>query len=260
MSQHASLLQYLALMSYVMMSSVILVLATAPMLAVATVLFLAPAILVWQQIDLKTRLIPLVALMTVAVTAVVQIYAYIHGLWYELAPSNTMVFGSGPIESYAFSVTFILYMIVMYEYFFDDKHSRVKTTYVARILALLGIILALSLGYVYFFAATVATSAYAVLVGAVMLSLVLMVGWRQSAVRIRILARAAVFSLTMLPVALVAELILLANNIRFFANPQDYVYSVPFFGYLVPIEEIALLFLLPIWVVVVYELLFDDGK
>jgi len=247
-------------MLYVMVSGLILVLATAPMVAVAAVLFLGPLVFLWQRVDLRTRLIPLVAFLAVLATAVVQLYAYAHGLWYEIAPSNVQVFGAGPIESYIFSVTFILYMIVMYEYFFDDKTSRVRTVYVARIIGLLGIMLAISLGYVYFFAVTVIENAFAVLVAVIGLTLAVMIGWRNFKMRSRILLRAAAFSWAILPVALVCELILLANGIRFFANQQDYIYSIYFFGYLLPLEEIILLLLLPMWVVVVYELLFDDGE
>lgn len=259
MKNHIKLLQYLLLVVYVLLSSVILIVASAPMLAVAAVLFLGPLVVLWQKVHLRTRLIPLIAICVTLLTAIVQIYAYVHGIWYELAPSNTSVFGSGPLESYVFSSVFVLYCIVLYEYFFDDKNGRVKTNYVAQIVGVLGILLAISLGYVYFFAATVIENAYAVLVAAILLSLVAIVGWREHDVRLKIFARALTFSLTILPISLVTELVMLTNNVRFFANTQDYIFSFQYFGYLLPLEEIFLLILLPVWIVVLYEVIFDDG-
>lgn len=258
MAQHVKLLEYLLLLLYVLASGVILILAKAPMLAVAAVLFLGPLLVLWQRVYLRSRLIPLMALCITLLTAIVQIYAYVHGLWYELAPSNTQIFGAGPLESYVFSTIFVLYCIVLYEYFFDDKSIRVKTIYVARIVGVLGALLAVSLGYVYFFAATVITNAYAVLIAAILLSLVAMIGWRGHSLRMKVLGRATAFSLAILPVSLVSELVMLSNDVRFFANAQDYLFSIQYFGYLLPAEEIFLLVLLPIWIVVLYEVLFDD--
>ncbi|WP_204387482.1 hypothetical protein, partial [Bifidobacterium pullorum] len=72
-------------------------------------------------------------------TALVQLYAYKSGLWYELSPLALPVFGGAPLETYVFSVMHILYLILLYEYFCDDGSSAPKAKISARGLGTAGV-------------------------------------------------------------------------------------------------------------------------
>jgi hypothetical protein len=50
------------------------------------------------------------------------------------------------------------------------------------------------------------------------------------------------------------------NTQKLFAYEHDYLYSFRVFGNLVPIEEVVLMLILPMFVAVFYEIYLDDGK
>jgi len=254
-------LEYFLLVLFSAFSAVILLISNAPILGVAAVLFLAPLIIMWQKIDLRTRLLVPVSMIAVSATIVIQSFAYRQGLWYEITPSHIMMFGAGPLESYVFASLLILYMVVMYEYFFDDGAARISRGFQKALqIGVLSLLLAISFGYIFFSAATVTQNGFAVLVGFLVLMLVSLSSVRYQLLRPSIFRKAFFFSIAMLPISLIAELILLANNIRFYANFNDYVHILSFFGYPLPLEEVFLLVLLPMWIVVIYELCIDDGR
>ncbi len=255
------LLEYFLLVLFSVFSAVILLSAQAPILGVAAVLFLAPLIVMWQKIDLRSRLLIPISMIAVSATVVIQSFAYRQGLWYEITPSHIMMFGAGPLESYVFASLLILYMVVMYEYFFDDSAARISRGFEKALqIGVLSLLLAISFGYIFFSAATVTQNGFAVLVGFLAFMLVALSSVRYQLLRRSIFRKAFFFSIAMLPVSLIAELVLLGNNIRFYANLNDYVHVFSFFGHPLPLEELFLLILLPMWIVVIYELCIDDGR
>lgn len=254
------LLDYFLLVLYSVFSAVILIVGDSPMVAVTLVLFGAPLLLMWQKVDLKTRFLIPVSFMAIAGTGLVQFFAYKQGIWYEIAPSATNLFGTGPIESYLFYCVMIFYLIITYEYFFDDAKARLRTNAVARQIALIGILLGVSFAYVLLFADVVARNGFAILIGFLFLSLVALFSIRRQLLSETVVKKSVLFSISVLPIALISEFVLLSNNIRFFANGNEYIHMLNFWNYQVPAEELALLILLPMWLVVIYELCFDDGR
>jgi len=255
-----SILEYFLLLLYLIFSAVTLIATKAPLLGVAMVLFLAPMLVVWQRLDLKTRLLVPLSVIAVAVTVVFQAFAYSQGIWYEVTPTNIWVFGAGPLESYVFAALLIIYFAVLYEYFFDDKTNRGTSLTKAIHIASISVLLAIAFGYVFLTSAVIVEHGFAVLVGFLAFGLVALGSIRQQLLDRRVLQKATLFSVAMLPIGLIAELVLLSNNIRIYAHLNEYVATIQYFGHVLPIEEIFLLLLLPMWIVVVYELCFDDGR
>lgn len=253
-------LEYFLLLLYFVFSAVILIMTQAPLLGVALVLFLAPMMVVWQQLHLKTRLLMPLSVIAIAVTVVLQVFAYSQGIWYEITPTNIWVFGAGPLESYIFAAILIMYFTVMYEYFFDDKTNRGTSLTKAFQIALLSVVLAVAFGYVFLTADVIVQHGFAILVGFLAFGLIALGSIRQQLLDRSVLRKAVLFSCAMLPIGLIAELVLLSNNIRIYAHLNEYVATLSYFGYTLPIEEIFLLLLLPMWIVIIYELCFDDGR
>lgn len=247
-------------MLYTAFAAVILIVTKAPMLGVAFVLFLAPVLIIWQRVDIRTRLLIPISFVALAATVVLQAFAYKQGLWYELAPSGYMFLGAGPIESYVFACLLFVYLVVMYEYFFDNQANRTRTTQKAIQIATLSVLLAITFGYVFLSSATIVQNGFAILVGFLALALAAAGTIRQRLLHSNVIRKALLFTLSVLPVGLMAEFVLLSSNIRIYANLNDYLLTFQFFGYQFPLEAVFLILLLPMWIVVIYELCFDDGR
>jgi hypothetical protein len=127
----------------------ILLATQASFIVMTALLSGAPLFILWHRVTLRSQLIPLVALGTLFVTALLELAAYTAGLWYEIDAATAFVWGGVPIASYFFSFVHVLYCIVVYEYFFDDKKTSVKGGYEQQGLALVGIGYTVLAGYLY---------------------------------------------------------------------------------------------------------------
>jgi len=251
----------LTLTIYTALAGVLLAYFKANVLWVVLILTILPTVVFWYQQKLHSRLIPLLLVFTFVVTTVVEIFAYINGLWYELSPFAIRVFGLFPLEAYVAGFAHILYFIVMYEYFFDDRESKVKdvTRNTAWLSVTFGTVLALSLAYLYLFSGLFFSYAYSLLIilGSVvflLLVLLLHVSWR------KIGKKSFLFALSIFPVSIIYEFVALNNDLRFFANFNDYLYILEIGTLAVPIEELLFIFLIPFWLAITYELYLDDGR
>lgn len=256
-----TLLEYFLLLLFSVFTATILISAQAPMLGIAVVLFLAPLIIMWQKIDMRTRLLVPFSMLAVSATVIIQSFAYRQGIWQEVTPTNTTMFGAGPLESYLFACLLVVYLLVMYEYFFDDSFSRATRGFAkAMQIGVLSVLLAISFGYVVVSANSVIQNSFAILVGFLTLALVALASIRYQLLSRRVFRKAFLFAIAMLPISLIAELTLLSNQIRLYNDTANYLYTFDFFGHTLPLEEIFLLILLPMWLVVIYELCIDDGR
>ncbi len=251
----------LALTVYTALSGVLLIHFKANVLWVVTFITLLPTLVFWYQEKLHSRLIPLLLGLTLVLTTIVEIFAYINGLWYELSPFSIRIFGLFPLEAYIAGFAHILYFIVMYEYFFDDRGNKLKevTRNTTWLSVAFGTALALALGYLYLFSGLFFSYAYAlfIIIGSVsflLLVLLLHVSWK------KIGKKSLLFALSFLPVSLIYEWIALSNDLRFFANYNDYLMLINIFNFAIPLEELVFIFLVPFWLAITYELYLDDGR
>lgn len=244
---------------YTFCTALILVWADASFLVITALLFGAPMFVLWNRLNLKSHLLPLLATFTLLATALVQLYAYKSGLWYELSPLSLPVFGGAPLETYLFSVFHILYLVLLYEYFFDDGVSVKQTKLSARSLAGVGILYAVMVGVLYTDPILFVTYPFAFLLAFMSSLFALVILVRKSVPDVRLFKKAGLFSLATFPLALVYEWILVENGIRLFANVNEYIWYFNLNGNIVPIEEILLLLAVPFGIVMLYELYIDDG-
>lgn len=254
------ILEYLLLVLYSVFVAVILITTNTPILGVGFVLFLAPIIVFWQRVDMRSRLLIPIGIVAIAVTVIVQTFAYSQGLWTEYTPSDFLMFSFGPIESYIFACLLIVYFVVVYEYFFDNQTNHGRTIQKAIEVTALSVLLAVAFGYVFLSAEVIVQNGFAILVGFFALGLAAIASIRQELLHRDVIRKAMLFSFSMLPIGLVAEAVLLSNNIRIYTNINEYIHTFDFFGYALPLEEVFLILLLPMWIVIIYELCFDDGR
>jgi uncharacterized membrane protein YesL len=197
---------------------------------------------------------------TILSAALVQLFAYKSGIWYEVSPLNLQVFGGAPVEAYLFSLVHILYFILLYEYFFDDKKSLSIYKIKARSASSLGLVYALCAGCLYIEPVLFVRYPFACLVLLVAIFTAFFVLIRRTLPSPALLKKALIFSCVMLPLSLVYEAVLLVTEVRLFANTHEYLGYLEWQGIVLPLEEILLLLLIPFCIVLLYELYLDDGK
>jgi hypothetical protein len=253
------LFEYFGLVIYTLIMSVVLMVLHVSYTGVTFWLLLVPMFVLWKRADLRTRLLPLVALLGFGVVLLLQLYAYRYGLWYELSTSSVQLWRV-PLASLWFGVTLMLYYVVLYEYFFDDQKSRLRTNKIARSIAVTITGLALLIGYLWAFPVPALPFPFVVLIGVLVVSLVLLFRAQPLTERFILLKKSLWFSIAIFPLSLVFEVVFLSTNTRFFANIPEYVYTFSLATSVVPLEQLFLLILTPLWVVLLYEIILDDGR
>lgn len=252
-----------ALILYASMVGVVLVHLSANVLWVMFFLTLLPVCVFWYLEKLNTRIIPPILLGAFVVTLLFETYAYLNGVWYELTDLPVRLFGLIPIEAFIAGFVHWLFFIVVYEYFFDDKKTsskkKITLPFLHYFLSGTLSLVAFALSYVYLFSGMLFTFPFAFLI--VIGFLIFMVAVVVFQTKwLRVLPKISLFALCIFPYSLVYEYVSLQNDLRFFANANEYVYSFILWGQLLPLEELVFVFVVPFWMAAVYELYLDDGQ
>lgn len=222
------------------------------------VLVLSPTLLMWYHERLHVATVPLLAIGAFSFSLLVGSVVYLNGVWYETSSTELRLLGLLPLEAFIAAFLHILFYVTAYEYFFDNKSNSESIRHQrAYIIGVLGVF-AFSLAYLYLFSHILVSFAFAWII----LGLLVLIGYGMMLLytqRSTLLTRAMLFSAAMLPVSLAYEWVSLANNLRFFANTNEYVYVFTVFGQIVPLEELLFVLLVPVVVALFYELFFDDA-
>ena len=257
---YARLLFVCFLTLYTLCTAFILVWSDASFLVITVLLLGGPLFVVWNRLRLQSHIIPLIATFSLLGTALIQLYAYKSGLWYELSPLALPVFGGAPLEAYLFSVLHILYLILLYEYFFDDGVSAKRTKISARGLGVVGIIYSLILGTLYLDPTVLVNYPFAFLLAFISSLFALIILVNKTLPSAALFKKAGLFALAMFPLSLIYEWVIVENGIRIFANVNEYIGYFTWNRNIVPLEEILLLLIIPFGVVMIYEMFIDDSR
>ena len=246
---------------YSALVAVLLVYFEANVLLSVVFLSVLPAALMWWYEKLHTRVVAIALVVSAGLTFIYESTAYINGIWYATSPSEWRVFDLFPVEAFVAAFAHFLFFIVAYEYFFDDRQSSKKKLQrgTAYALGLAGFLFTLALAYVYLFSNLILTNAFAWIILDLIALIVIVCALARRYVG-RVLGKVSLFALSMVPLSLTYEYVALSNNLRFFANPNEYVYSFTVLNQIVPLEELLFLLLLPFVIALVYELYLDDGR
>ena len=250
---------FLLLTIYTLAVGSILLSVQASWLVASALLSAAPLLVLWHRVRMSTHTIPLVALCTILGTGMIELFAYKTGIWFEVSATGTQ-FAGVPVSAYLFSVLHILYLIIVYEYFFDDGRNTGRSPFSQSMIVYAGLGYTAVAGYLYVYPDLFIAHPFLALVVALCVIFSILITVRHPVGYGRLVTRAIRFTFVMLPISLAYECIMVANNIRFFANPEQYLYSFSVAQFSIPIEEVFLILLIPFGVAVLYELYFDDAR
>lgn len=231
--------------------------ATAPY--VIFTLSVLPMLVFWWYERLTLRFVPWIALIAGVGVVAVQLWAYVNGIWYETSVSEVRFLDLFPLESLITGFVHFLYVIVLYEYFFDDSENHTIPHHIAGVVAGVTALMVSAVAYIYIFSAAVFSYAFGWLILLLLTTIgVLLIAlhssWRT------VLRKAGLFVGLFAPLFLFYEWVALSNNLRFFANANEYIFSITIFNQLIPVEEVLFIMLVPVVMIALYELCFDDAR
>ncbi len=249
---------YLLLLFYSLGAVLLSITTMLPFSVVLVLLFAVPLFLLLRQGKISLGSLVAAALGGAAVLLLLEAFAHFTGSWYTLAPSTWRLFSTVSLESVLFAFFHTFYFLALYEHFFDDnKSEKLEINRLAWLVLWLAV---LGIAYTYLFAVAVVSYALSwllfVLLAAVLGALVLAKVPNKSALLIKI----SWFGILVWPLSLLFELVAMHYGVRVFAFSNDYLASLNFAGYEVPVEEMLLLFALPVVLALVYELFVDNRK
>lgn len=231
----------------------------AGLLVSAVVLAGIPAAVLAHFTVAPAAVIVSVMLLGTGVATILEGVAHIYGLWYSLGTTELRLFGVMPLEVIAALSLQVLFLGLLYEVLFDDGAYTVRSAYqrsgffIVFALAAVGLVTLHQFafpGYIFNY-----PYVWLILSLAGAASVMLMLHRKLTvALADRIFDFAMIGALHGGFILFVAS----TNVHKVFANPDAYLGTFSLFGEVVPIEEIALLFVLPFFVATAYELYLDD--
>ena len=207
-----------------------------------------------KNINKKTLLQTL--LLTASATLVVETIAHSSSSWYVPSTFSFRIYNIFPLESYIWCITYCLFMIVFYEYFFDK--GKVQTKIKASMKWLLGVVwsLVIIVGCIALFVPSILSIPYFY---AIFISVFLILNIIVLIQRSTLYKKLSLVSLFLFIPSMLHEVVSLELGHWSFSKGFHVGY-VDFLGYVFPFEELLWFLIVPVTILVVYELFMDDGK
>jgi hypothetical protein len=246
---------------YYVLSCVALSIFEAGILSTTLILFALPAYMLARYSEAPGNVIISVLTLGTGIAFILEGIAHIYGIWYAVGVDELRIFGLIPLEMLFASIVQTLFLCLLYELIFDDGVYTEKKPHVRfvalgifalSVLALVGI-------HQYLLQGIFFTHSYIWILGILIASSLASLAVHR-ALTMHFFDRIALFSLVaFLP--LCANLFLaVANNHKIFAHIHDYLFTFTIAGNTVPIEEVILAFVMPLFIATFYELYLDDQK
>lgn len=257
---HRSLLVLAVAALYYSIATIALVSTAAGSLLTALVLFGAPTVLLlWQSNAPKVLILHLVVISS-TVGVLLQGFAHAGGVWFMESDSALRLFSFLPIEAVLVSAMQAAFLVVLYEVLFDDCRYSTRTLrerLAATFVLAIGGVAILFFGYIVTFGFATNFLFWWLLFGLVAPAIAALLTTRNLSVAL--IDRLVDFSLvSAVPLAL-SLFVALANSQLIYSGTSTSLQKVFWFHTYVPIEALALLFLFPFTIAVLYELYLDDG-
>lgn len=187
--------------------------------------------------------------------------AHIYGIWYTIGVEEFRLFGLIPLEVIVTSTVQTLFLALLYELIFDDGQYSVSTAR-SRFISFgvfgIGALLLVAL-HEYVLKGVFFTHSYLWMLGILVASSLSILSVHKL-LTLRFFDRLLAFSLFSYIPLLISLFLAVSNTHKVFAYTQDYLFTFTIFGNNVPIEELLLVAVLPLFVATMYELYLDDGK
>jgi hypothetical protein len=179
------------------------------------------------------------------------------GAWYGVVVSSWQWVGIS-FESILFSLVHTLYLLVLYEFFFDD--GRGGQSLKRHVLPVMCFLTALCLTFLYLFVVLIVSYAFVwmlvALLGVLFVTLTLA---HPRGLRV-LLPKVALFAFFTGPLSMSIELVAILRGSQIFAFSSEYIGELHIGSAAVPYEQLTLLFIWPFILALVYELFIDDAR
>jgi hypothetical protein len=231
------------------------------LLGTSLVLFGLPAYLLARYSAISSPLFLVIVLFASSMAVLLESIAHIYGIWYVLGVEEIKLFGLVPLEVLVSSIVQIIFLVLLYEFIFDDGDYAITNLHqrLVSFCLFFGSALLLVVLHIYVLGGVYTQYSYLWIVGILVASSLAMLATHK-ALTLHFFDRLSIFTLySFIPLGF--GLLLSVTNIhKVFAYQEAYLYSFQFFGSSIPLEEILLVLALPLFVATVYEIYLDDGK
>jgi len=258
---HRNVLLSATALAYYALAAAGLFIFEAGILVSSIVLFGIPAYLLARFSAAPSVVITAVIALGAGIAFLLEGIAHIYGIWYTLGVDQLRLFSLIPVEVLFTSIVQTLFLALLYELVFDDgiyTSSSARTRFAAfgvfalSVLALIGLHqyvvkgVFLSHSYVWILGILAASSLAALAV--------------HKRLSMKFFKRLCFFSLLAAVPLLISAVLAVTNTHKVFAYVHDYLYVFTIFGGVIPLEELMMVFVLPLFVATFYELYLDDTK
>lgn len=258
---HRNILLFFVACIYYALVSYSLFAFGAGIIVSSLLLFGLPAYLLARFSAAPAAVLIAVVVFGTGISLVFEGVAHIYGIWYTIGVDEFRLFGLVPIEVVFTSILQILFLTLLYELVFDDgvySTSSARARFIAFGVFLASAVLLL-LTHVYLLKGIYFSHSYlwllAILVGSTLATLA-----AQQSLTLRFARRLGCFTAIAFIPLFLSTVIAVENTQKIFAYTNDYLYSFTWFGNTLPLEEILLILVLPLFVATFYELYLDDGQ
>ncbi len=256
---HRSLLVGAGIVMYYALAGYGLYLFDAGLLVTQLWLFALPALVLARLTMAPSAVLVSVGVFGLGLGVLLEGIAHIYGLWYTLGVTELRLFGALPFEALVALLAQSLFLVLLYEALFDDASYTVRSA--RERLAAFAVFAVGAIGLIALHAIVVQgwplSYSYLWLIGIFVAAAFAALSVQKN-VTVTLVDKLIDFSLVAaLPLALSLWLAVV-NVHKVFAHTNEYIGTLNLFGAVVPLEEIILLFALPLLLAVVYEVYLDD--
>lgn len=236
-----------------------LALFDAGLVTTAAILFGFPSILFVRYTLAPAPVLIAVTVFGIGITLLLEGIAAMHGLWSVVGYDSARIFGIVQTEVLIASTMYILFLVLLYEFIFDDGVYTVRnarTRFGAIAVFAVGVLTLLYL-HAHVFPGIYFNHAYLWVVAIFIGSSVAALGVYR-AYSVQFFDRLLHFSCIGAVPSFIALSLAAHNQQKVFENMHEYLFTVSVFGSTIPFEELLLAFAIPFFVATIYELYLDD--
>ncbi|MCA9361158.1 hypothetical protein KC845_01225 [Candidatus Kaiserbacteria bacterium] len=255
---HRKLIISAIVISYLVLVTYGLLALNAQIIVTSIFLFGIPALWLAYFSSAPKPVLISVSLLGVALAVFLEGLAHIYGLWYTMGVDESRLFGLAPVEAIFATGLEVVFLVLLYEALFDDGEYTTKP---AR--ERMGIFFVMFLGAIgivaihqYVIKDLFINSSYLWIISALLATCFMMLSLYRT-FTIRFLDRFVYFT-AFASIPLLLNLIVSVLNVQKVYAHFAYAAKFNFFGEMVPLEEILLIFTVPILVATIYEIYLDD--
>jgi hypothetical protein len=233
----------------------------AGLILTSLVLFGLPAYMLARYSAAPSAVLVAVITLGAGIAILLEGVAHIYGIWYTIGVDELRLFGLIPVEVFLCSILQTLFLALLYELIFDDgEYSTSKSADRFTAFGVFGLCVLMLIGiHQYLLQGIFFTHSYLWILGILVASSLATLAVHK-ALSLQFFDRLAAFcAVASLPL-LIGAILSITNTHKVFAHINDYLYTFNLGGDILPLEEILLILVMPIFVATFYELYLDDGK